>query len=83
MVQKMAIFTYLKMSLRRGVGGSKKAKTPFRNLKVRVTSLEQLSVAELSGKKTRPKVCKNSNEKILVVLLDSVSNVKIWENKVH
>ena len=45
---------------------------------VRVTSLEQLSVAEFSGEKARPKVYENGHKNVLVIWLDLVSNVEIW-----
>jgi hypothetical protein len=44
----------------------------------RVTSLEQLSVAEFSGVQTRLKVYENGHKKVLGTWLDLVSNVKIW-----
>ena len=44
----------------------------------RVTSLEQLSVAEFSGEKARPKVYENGHKNVLVIWLDLVSNVEIW-----
>ena len=45
---------------------------------VRVTSLEQLSIAEFSGEKARPKVHENGHKNVLAIWLDLVSNVKIW-----
>ena len=44
-----------------------------RRLGIRVTSLEQLSVAELSGEKARPKVYENGCKNVGAFL----------ENKVH
>ena len=44
----------------------------------RVTSLEQLSIAEFSGEKARPKVCENGQKNVLVIWLDLVLNVQIW-----
>ena len=46
--------------------------------KARVTSLEQLSVAEFSGDLARPKVYENGHKNVLVIWLDLVSNIKIW-----
>ena len=48
------------------------------DLKVRVTSLEQLSLAEFSGKQVKPKVNENDHKNALAILFDLVSNVKIW-----
>ena len=45
---------------------------------LRVTSLEQLSVAEFSGEKARLKVYENGRKNVLVIWLDLVSKVKIW-----
>ena len=45
---------------------------------IRVTSLEQLSVAEVSGDLARPKVYENGHKNVLVIWLDLVSNIKIW-----
>ena len=44
----------------------------------RVTSLEQLSVAELSDEQARPKAYENGHENVLAIWLHLVSNVKIW-----
>ena len=44
----------------------------------RVTSLEQLSVAEFSGEKARPKVYENCQKNVPMIWLDLVSIVKIW-----
>ena len=43
----------------------------------RVTSLEQLSVAEFSGEQARLKVYKNGHKNVLAIWLDLVSNIKI------
>ena len=43
----------------------------------RVTTLEQLSVAEFSGEYTRPKVYENGHEYVLAIWLDLVLNIKI------
>ena len=54
--------------------------------KVRVTSLEQLCLAEFSGELARPKVYENGHKNILGICFDSVAKVKIWahfSNKVH
>ena len=45
-------------------------------LELRVTSLEQLSVAELSGEKARPKVYENIHKNVPVVQFHLVLNVK-------
>ena len=45
---------------------------------IRVTSLEKLSVAELSGEEARLKVYKNDHKNFLVIWLDLESNLKIW-----
>ena len=44
----------------------------------RVTSLEQLSVAEFSGEYTSSKVYENCHKTVLAIWLDLVSKVKIW-----
>ena len=44
---------------------------------IRVTSLEQLSVPEFSGKWTRPKVYENCHKTVLAIWLDLVLKVKI------
>ena len=49
------------------------------SLQVRVTSLEQLSVAEFSCKKARPKVYKNNNRNVLLIWLDKVLNSKFGD----
>ena len=43
----------------------------------RVTSLEQLSVAEFSGEKVTPKVHDNGHKNVLAIWFDLVSNIKI------
>ena len=48
------------------------------NVCFRVTSLEQLSVAEFIGEQARPKVYENGLKNVLAIWLDLVSNVKIW-----
>ena len=45
---------------------------------IRVTPLEQLSIAEFSGDQARPKVYENGHKNALVIWFDLVSNVKIW-----
>ena len=47
-------------------------------LYTRVTSLEELSVAEFSGDQAKPKVYENGNTNVLAIWLGLVSNVKIW-----
>ena len=42
----------------------------------RVTSLEQLSLAEFSGEQTRSKVYENDHKNVLGIWLNLVSNVK-------
>ena len=42
----------------------------------RVTSLEQLSIAEFSGEYTRPKVYEKGPKKVLSIWLDLVLKVK-------
>jgi len=44
----------------------------------RVTSLEQLSVAEFSGEQASPKVYENGHKNVLAIWFDLVSNVKLW-----
>ena len=44
----------------------------------RVTSLEQLSLAEFSGEQARPKVYENGHKNVLVIWLDLVSNAKLY-----
>ena len=44
----------------------------------RVTSLNQLSVAEFSGEQARLKVYKNGHKNVIAIWLDLVSNVKIF-----
>ena len=46
---------------------------------IRVTSLEQLSLAEFSGESTRPKVYENGHKKVLGIWLDLVLKVKYSE----
>ena len=46
--------------------------------KVRVTSLEHLSVAEFSGESARAKVYENGHKNAAAIWLDLVWNVKIW-----
>ena len=46
----------------------------------RVNSLEQLSLAEFSGEKARPKVYENGHKNVLAIWLDLVSDSKIWEH---
>ena len=49
---------------------------------VRVTSLEQLSVAEFSGEKARPKDYENGHKNVLAIWLDLASNDKrTWGKK--
>ena len=43
---------------------------------LRVTSVEQLRLAEFSGEQTRPKVYENGHKKVLGVWLDLVLKVK-------
>ena len=43
---------------------------------IRMTSLEQLSLAEFSGEYVRSKVYENDHKNVLGVWLDLVSNVK-------
>jgi hypothetical protein len=43
---------------------------------IRVTSLEQLSIAELNGEKTNPKVYENSHKKVFGSWFDLVLKVK-------
>ena len=43
---------------------------------LRVTSLEQLSLAEFSGEQTRSKVYENSHKKVLGIWLDLILKVK-------
>ena len=42
----------------------------------RVISLEQLSIAEFSGEKTRPKAYENDHKKVLGIWFDLVLKVK-------
>ena len=51
---------------------------PIKYIQYRVTSLEQLSVAEFSGEQARPKVYKNGHKNVLVIWLDLVLSIKIW-----
>ena len=44
----------------------------------RVTSLEQLSVAEFSGELARLKVYEKGHKNVLAIWLDLVSTIKIW-----
>ena len=44
----------------------------------RVTSLEQLSLAEFSGEQARPKVYENDHKNVQGIWFDLVSKVKIW-----
>ena len=44
------------------------------SLKNRVTTLEQMSVADFSGDKARPKVYKNGRKNVLAIWVDLVSN---------
>ena len=45
---------------------------------IRVTSLEQLSVAEFNCEQARPKVYRNGHKNILAIWLDLVLDIKIW-----
>ena len=45
-------------------------------LSTRVTSLEQLSVAEFRGEETKPKVYENGHKKVLGIWFDLVLKVK-------
>ena len=45
---------------------------------IRVTSLEQLSVAEFSGESARPMVYEKCHKNVLPIWLDLVSNIKNW-----
>ena len=51
--------------------------------KIRVTSLEQLSVAKFSGKKARQKVYENGHKNVVAIWFDLVSHVKIGGHCVH
>ena len=46
----------------------------------RVTSLEQLSVAEFSGEEATPEFYENRHKNVLAFWLDLVLNNKIWAN---
>ena len=48
--------------------------------KYRVTSLEQLSLAEFSGEKARPKVYENGLKNVLAIWLDLELKVKNIKN---
>ena len=49
-----------------------------------MTSLEQLSVAEFSGEKARPRVYENGHKNVLVIWLDLLLNLGAFlGNKVH
>ena len=50
----------------------------FAQVYSRVTSLQQVSVAEFSGEQARLKVYKNGHKNVLAIQLDLVSNIKIW-----
>ena len=52
------------------------ALSSFSYVVIRVTSLEQLSVAEFSGEQTRLKVYENGHKKVLGIWLDLVLKVK-------
>ena len=52
----------------------------IRYMSIRVTSIEQLSVAEFSGEKTRLKVYENGDNNVLAIWFDLVSKVRIWAN---
>ena len=54
------------------------ALSSFSYVVIRVTSLEQLSVAEFSGEYTSSKVYENGHKNVLAIWLDLLSNVKIW-----
>jgi hypothetical protein len=56
----------------------RKKKKNKNNNNNRVTSLEQLSLAEFSGEEARPKVYENDHKNALVIWLDLVLNIKIW-----
>ena len=48
---------------------------------IRVTSLEQLSVADFSGEKARPKVKENDHKNVPRIWFNSVMKVKICKNQ--
>ena len=52
----------------------------FSCIKARVTSLEQLSVAEFSGEKARPKAYENDLKNVLAIWLDLELKVKDVKN---
>ena len=47
----------------------------------RVTSLEQLSLAEFSGEYARPKINENEHKKVPGIWFNSVMKVKICKNQ--
>jgi hypothetical protein len=47
----------------------------------RGTSLEQLSLAELSGEQARPKAYENNHKNVPGIWVDSVTKVKISKNR--
>ena len=47
---------------------------------IRVTSLEQLSLAEFSGEYARSKVYENDHKNVLGIWLDLVSNAKYFQS---
>ena len=49
---------------------------------LRVTSVEQLSLAEFSGEQTRPKVYENGHTNVPGIQMDSVTKVKFAKIRV-
>ena len=52
--------------------------TGRRPISPRVTSLEQLSLAEFSGEYARPKVCEIGHKNVLGIWINLVPKVIIW-----
>ena len=61
-------------------GNSENREEACRNTPTRVTSVEQLSLAEFSGEQATPKVYETDHKNVPGIWMDGDSKVKIWAN---